>query len=110
MCDIIKKREYLVTWIVLIVGTLGAALTVSLVVGLIDTFFDSCGIRVDNPIGTVAGFLIVIASPLLPFFVFVVIMEYTIVRKVKERVRQEVHQRYQKLLEEKDIQLEDSNV
>jgi hypothetical protein len=43
----------------------------------------------------------------LSFIWFKWTLDVVIVRRVKERIRKELHQKYAKLLEEKDIRLED---
>ena len=97
----------------LIVGTLGTFAVLTIVgatIGTLLLFFlkHVMGVEIEaRSAGVWMGYVIL---PLSSFVSFVFTVKFMIVRKVVERTKQEVHQRYQKLLEEKGIQLEDSNV
>ena len=99
-------------WIVWILSSLAAFAVLGFIGIFIGLLFRKMGADVDSIVDSLnfGELLAYILMPIAPFISFVLVVKYMIVRKVKARVKQQIHQRYQKLLEEKGIQLEDSDV
>ena len=108
MSKVIKVHEYIIAWFVWLVSTIGVLFILGIFTDILLKVF-GINIYTIDTIG-IASVKLWIEAALSSFAAFVLVVKHMIVRKVKERVKQEVHQRYQKLLEEKGIQLEDSNV
>ena len=110
MNNIIKKREYLVAWLVWMVGFIGVFVVLGFIIVIPIWILRYVGIGTDIYMRNLGQLYGIIGIPLSSFTSFVFTVKFMIVRKVKERAKQQIHQRYQKLLEEKGIQLEDSDV
>ena len=107
MNKIIKIHEYFVAWIVWFLSTMVIYIILRAVIVFTGGLL---GIEASVDVRKPGGWIMFIAFFLSSFLGFVLAVIFIIVRKVKERVKQQIHQRYQKLLEEKGIQLEDSDV
>ena len=110
MNKLISPLEYFVAWIVWIISAIITSVILSFAFGFIDVLLIKLGIEVSIGMRNLGGLITFVVLFFSLFVVFAHTVKHMIVRRVKERVKQEVHQRYQKLLEEKGIQLEDSNV